>query len=81
MPLIQIEQDSPSVSEGARRRLVEMGENVRMNAHYSEIQHSVAMHEIGFLAALLIHRLLSHEVYSELFAELEKVLDAAMADG
>lgn len=48
--------------------------------HDSQLQHGVVLHATGYLAALLMHQLLSRKAYAELYAELEQVRDAASAE-
>ncbi|MBW9240775.1 hypothetical protein I6U33_25935 [Pseudomonas carnis] len=73
MPTIQTEQDSPETLAKARARHAHMTNQLRRFAGNQALQYGSTMHETGYLAALLMHGLISNPVYDQLFAELEQV--------
>lgn len=81
MSMIQIEKDSPETLAKARARHDHMTSQLRLFADNSPLQYGSAMHEAGYVAALLMHGLISNAMYDQLTAELEQVRAKFDAEG
>lgn len=81
MPIIQTEQDSSETLAKARARHDHLISQLRRFADNPSVQYGSTMHEAGYLAALLIHGLISNAMYEQLTAELEQVRAKFDAEG
>lgn len=78
MTMIQIEQDSADTIEQARKAIADMATKMREAPNDVNRQQGCVMHCIGYQSALVLHGLVSSEVYSQLMNELWQVRDAAL---
>ncbi|GKQ28718.1 hypothetical protein PSTH68_04385 [Pseudomonas syringae pv. theae] len=80
MPLIQIEQDSPETIQAAREQITRLVGQLSKYAPSRDLQYGCQMHTTGYLAALVMHKLISMSVYDKLSAELESVCADTVAE-
>ncbi|WP_289328953.1 hypothetical protein [Pseudomonas sp. 'CRE Jenny 4'] len=80
MTMLQIEKDSPQTIEEARRKFILLKQNIERVKSDPAKRHGFAMYTLGYLAALLIHRLVSQEVHDQLNRELDATLEEIKKD-